>query len=270
VSALVTRFPRPDGPAVEVHARFSWDSTVLRTDSVALGVFVHERTSGRLVNRALAGSAGRRAVAEFGAVVPVAWGRLQLSLEGLAIGTQAAVQQREVVDLRSPPADSLVLSDLLLGDSLAAPGVVGGREDVRPFARTDSIYPPGAAVALYWEIYGLRAETAAAGLAEAARDSAPSVRFRTRLTVQDAGGRSVGGQLIRGLVGVLRLRRSPDQSLEWDVERPARGRLAAEVLTLGLPDQDGSYRISVTVTELASGRTARSERVIRLERPDSR
>lgn len=47
IRALVTRFPRPERPVVEVHAEFGWPEIAV-SERASVGVFLHDRTTGRL------------------------------------------------------------------------------------------------------------------------------------------------------------------------------------------------------------------------------
>ena len=252
VTALVTRFPRPTRPVVEVGARFSWPGAAASHDSVQVGVFVHDLRSGHAVNRGVSRRVGRDSV-RFAAALPVVWGRLQLAVEGMTAGPAVAAFQRTTLTL-NPPDTALTLSDLLLGETLDAPDLVDRREQVRLRARVDSLPAPGAPLALYWETYGLTPDTAGV------------TRATITLRLDDvAGGRSPGGEVLRVLG---RLVSEPDADvLTWTRDRPAGGEYVPDVVLLRLPDATGSYRITVEVQDRVSGRTARNARVVTLAPP---
>jgi GWxTD domain-containing protein len=252
--ALVTRFPRPGAPVVELHARFARDST-LTEDSIELGYFVHDRTTGTLVRRGRAQGPGDQEKA-LSANVTTPWGRLTLSVEGRTFPSGAAVQLQSTIDLEPPHPDTLVVSDVLLGDSADAPDAVTSRREVRFHARADSVFRAGAPLAIYWETYGLgTADTVTPAVEQ-------TVRYRVRLRVQDAGGRPVSATVVRAIGQALGWRQANDLSLEWDIRRPLGGRMASELLLLNAPTDTGRYRIVVEVTDLADGRVGRRERVI--------
>lgn len=250
LSALVTRFPRPAQPMLEVHARFSWDSTASKADSVDVGVFVHERLHGRLVNRGTTTRQGLGSVT-YGAILPVVAGPLQVAVEGLAPGTSTAAQERTNLDMTAPGA--MALSDLLLGEFSGEAGDVNRRTDIRLVGRTDTLPAPGSDLTVYWETYGL----------QPAADS--TVRYT--VTVQwseTAGGRTPGGEVVRVLGHVMGLR-SEGGTIRWERQRRlGNAGYAADVVTLRLPSGEGSYRLLVTVHDDVAGTSETSERGLTL------
>ena len=177
ITALLTRFPRPHQPLLEVGARFRWVATGPGADSVRVGVFVHELGAGRLVNRGVSARWARDSV-RFAAALPVVWGGLQVAVEGTTAGPTVAAFARSDLAFAAGD-DGLVLSDLLLGETLDAPDDADRREEVTIQLRVDSMPTPRAPLALYWEAYGLAADTAGV------------MRYAVTLRVDDvSGGRS--------------------------------------------------------------------------------
>jgi hypothetical protein len=258
LEAMITRFPRPGGAVIETHARFEWDSTGRSGDSLELGYFVHDRTTGELVRRGRVARRGAGATM-FNADVSVPWGTTSLTIEGRTVETNNASQLRSTIELSPSPDGALRLSDLLLGDSAWAPDAIATRNEVRFFARSDSLYAPRAPLAVYWEVYGLGHRPPGDSTPA---DGADVANYRVRVRVEDAGGRPVVTDIVRALGGALGLRRTGDVSVEWEVRRKLAGRLAPELLLITTPDDRGRYRISIDVTDLADGRLAHSERVI--------
>jgi len=252
VSALVTRFPRPNRPVLEVHARFRWTPLTPEPERVDVGVFVHERMHGRLVNRGTATRRGEGSVT-YEATLPVVAGPLQMSVEGMAEGTKAAGALRERLDIRSP--QGLLLSDLLLADLADSAGEVNQRSDVRLVGRADTLPPPASDLTVYWETYGLTL----------AADSTARYTVTVRLA-ETGGGRTPGGELVRVLGRVAGLR---DQGgvITWERQRRLGvGGYAADVVTLQLPKATGSYRLVVTVHDEVAGASATSQRGLTLTR----
>jgi hypothetical protein len=239
-------------PTIEVHARFEWDTTLVAADSATIGIFVHDRNSGNLVNRGTAARRTRLGTVSFGTAVPVTWGSLQVSVEGFAFASQAAGQKRDNLAMAAAPDTSLSLSDLLLGDEVSGPSLATRREDVRFAARPDSVYQAGAPIAIYWEVYGLPGGPASDTLTQ----------LRVTLTARNAAGRSVPARIVQGAGRLVGVGGRDVQSIEWEVERPDRPAVLPLFVTLGAPEDDGTYRLSISVTDLASARTAATERVI--------
>ncbi len=252
LSALVTRFPRPGRPVLEVHARFGWEPALPETDRVDVGVFVHERVQGRLVNRGTTTRQGRGSVT-YEATLPVVTGPLQVAVEGMAEGARTAAQLRAKLDVESP--EGLVLSDLLLADLVGDAGEVNQRADVRLVGRADTLPQPESDLTIYWETYGLTV----------AADSMARYTVTVRLS-ETAGGRTPGGELVRVLGRVAGLR-GETGSITWQRQRQlGAGGYAADVMTLRLPKGTGSYRLVVTVQDDVAGTSATSERGLTLTR----
>ena len=253
VSAVMTRFPRPGKPVLEVHARFGWaPDTLGASDRVDLGVFVHERVGGRLVNRGATTRGGRGSVT-YEAVLPVVAGPLQVEVEGLAQGAAAAGQLRVALDVTA--LDGLALSDLLLADTASSVGEVSQRADVWLVGRADTLPAPQTDLSVYWETYGLRTGA----------DSTARYTVTVRLT-EAAGGRAPGAEVVRVLGRALGLRGEAG-SFTWQRQRPlGTGGYAADVVTLRLPDATGNYRLLVTVQDDVAGTSATSERGLTLTR----
>jgi hypothetical protein len=250
VSAVVTRFPRPDRPVLEVHGRFGWEPVLPDADRVDVGVFVHERVHGRLVNRGTTTRRGRGSVT-YEATLPVVTGPLQVAVEGMAEAARSAAQLR--ADLDVEPPEGLVLSDLLLADLVDSVGEVNQRTDVRLVGRADTLPPPESDLTIYWETYGLAVGT----------DS--TVRYTVTVKLGEAaGGRTPGGEVVRVLGRVLGLHRAVG-TVTWERRRRlgAEG-YAADVVTLRLPDATGSYRLVVTVHDDVAGTSATAERGLTL------
>jgi hypothetical protein len=252
LSAVVTRFPRPGRPVLEVHARFGWEPARPETDRVDVGVFVHERVQGRLVNRGTTTRQGRGSVT-YEATLPVVAGPLQVAVEGMVEGTRTATQLRANLDVALP--EGLVLSDLLLADLVGDPGEVNRRADVRLVGRADTLPQPKSDLTVYWETYGLTV----------AADSTVRYTVTVRLS-ETAGGRTPGGEVVRVLGRVVGLRGEAG-TITWGRQRALGvGGYAADVMTLRLPSGEGSYQLVVTVHDDVAGTTATSQRGLTLTR----
>lgn len=103
---------------LEVHARFAWDSVGAPLDSTRVGVFIHEAVGGQLVNRGTGREWGQGEVT-FRGTLAVAFGPLQVAIEGLAPARNVAAQERRRLALER--AEGLAVSDLLLAEEGEAP-----------------------------------------------------------------------------------------------------------------------------------------------------
>jgi len=250
-SMLVTAFPRPRGAVIEVWAR----SELPESPALSLGVFLHDRTTGRLVGeRQLRRpwTAGSR----FDWRLPAPWGKLRVTAEAATVDLGVAGQARAEVDLQ--PSGVFTLSGLLLGDSATAPPSPRGREDVRFFGRADSVYRPAAPLALYWEIYGLTSSDTTH------RDT--TVRYRVRFGLRDATDRPLAVSVVQTLGRLLGIQRDITTSIEWEVEHSYSGPVEPQVLGLVLPGIEGAVRVSLTVEDSRTGAVASGSRVIELRR----
>ena len=185
----------------------------------------------------------------------VPWGPLRLAIEAKGTATNAAGQLRKPVAITPPLPAALAISDILLGDSATAPARVDSRQQVRFWARSDSVYAPGGPVAIYWETYGFGSDT-----------SERPVHFRVRVWLEDAGGRVITTALWRGATTALGLRQTDQHAVEWEDTRPLRGNVLPGLLLLTAPNDNGRYSVNVQVTDLGTGRIATTGRVIALEK----
>jgi hypothetical protein len=251
IASLLTRFPRPVRPTIEVAAVFRWNGSGA-SDSAELGAFVHERIEGRLVNRGVSArwaSDSTRFVSTL-AVIP---GPLRVAVEGRAPARGIAATQRTEIDLPGPDP-GLRVSDILLGESLDAPEDATRREAVRLVHRTDSLPWPSETLALYWEIYGLQPDA----------DSVQRYEVAVQLA-EVSGGRTPGAELVRLFGNVLGLRKG-DVSFSWRRERPALREYVPEYVTIRLPAGEGSYRLTVSLRDLVGGSSVEASRVVTVTR----
>jgi GWxTD domain-containing protein len=152
------------------------------------------------------------------------------------------------------------ISDLVVADRIAGAGEV--RDAFRIDANAAMRFLPRDTVALYWETY------------DAAAGASGVARLRVRVTVRILSldrGRSFTARVLGGIADAVGLSAVGDEQVSLVYERDARP--AATVthhLSLGLGDAPaGQYALTVEVTDLASGRTASTERTLTLERPSS-
>jgi len=157
-------------------------------------------------------------------------------------------------------AGTFDISDLVVADRISGGG--DGREAFAIDANAAMRFQARDTVALYWETYN------------AAAPASGTARLRVRVTVRILSldrGRSFSARVLGGIADAVGLSAVGDEQVSLVYERDARSLAAVtHQLAIGLGDAPaGQYALSVEVTDLSSGRTARTERTLTLERPAS-
>jgi len=152
------------------------------------------------------------------------------------------------------------ISDLVVADRVLAPDNAATRDAYRIDANPAMRFAAHDTVALYWETYNATART----------DGAARLQVRITLRVLSLDrGRSFGARIIGGIADAVGLSAVGDEQVSLLYERAVRGGAAVpHQLALGLGDAPpGRYALTIEVTDLASGRAARTERILTLKRP---
>lgn len=177
-------------------------------------------------------------------------GRYALSVEAFAPAFGGAATVRD--SLRAPvwSPDSLLLSDLIVAHRVESrvDGPTTWRDLTIDASRTLEV-TKGASLWAVWETYGLKAGAQGAG------------RYQVTLALRDVNAQAAPLRLLERL-GVGRRQGVPAVSLEWTSERAlaADGR-ALDYVAVQLPDDvEGKFELMVTVTDPATGRTAKTSR----------
>ncbi|MBI1722924.1 MAG: GWxTD domain-containing protein [Gemmatimonadetes bacterium] len=158
------------------------------------------------------------------------------------------------LDLRRFGPGPLALSDLVVADRVAP-------RDSAPRRWTDFLIDPsvgrirrGEPVAFLWELYNLSADSAGVG------------RYRVELAIyaRSLERRGFGARIIGGVADAVGLSARGDSiaTIGFEREAPVRGRTAIpEYLQVELGDApEGTYGVSLTVTDLVSGQQATTRR----------
>ncbi len=156
-------------------------------------------------------------------------------------------------------AGAFDISDLVVADRVTATADAAQRDAFRIDANPAMRFAPHDTVALYWETYN--ASALAGG----------SARLRVRVTVRILSidrGRSFSARVLGGIADAMGLSAVGDEQVSLTYERDSRAlAMVPHQLALGLGDAPaGRYALTVEVTDLATGRSARSERTLTLER----
>ena len=243
--AQVARFRGSSPDLVEVLAFASADPDSFQLfagDSVATAMFVFNETPEDSASLSQMVGNGQSGNLLFTFELPR--GTFDYSIEALAGESRVAGRQRGTLDIVPVPRVGLTASDLLLADAVS-PRVSqpGGWRDFSIAASRDLSFEAGEDVHAYFEVYGLTTNFRG------------SAAYSVEVTVQDAEERSVGTRLIRSLGNVLRPR-AGDPTLRFSRSTNPVDGMVAEYLSLTLDDSDGgAHRLTITVTDVASGRS---------------
>jgi GWxTD domain-containing protein len=185
------------------------------------------------------------------AAFPLPAGRYVVSLEAAAGDVAAQYRQRVEV----PKFDSsLALSDLLLVERFGTEEpLVDDRMALAPVVSRTSLFPAGTPIGVLWEIYGLQT------------DSAGIARYTVTAEIADTAFRNTVAEPLRGAATG-----GPDgKRMAWDGTRAPRADGAVvEYVSIRLPNvKPGSYRIFVTVTDQATGRSLTVHRPFAVTKP---
>ena len=177
-----------------------------------------------------------------------------LRLEARQQATGRSARAIMGLDIRRFGPGVLALSDLVVADRVAP-------RDSSPRRWTDFLIDPsvgrirrGEPVAFLWETYNLTADSSGVG------------RYRVELAVYSRAleRRGIGARIIGGVTDAVGLSARGDSlaTISFERQAPVRGRTAfPEYLEVQLGDApEGTYGVTLTVTDLVSGQTATSRR----------
>jgi hypothetical protein len=247
----VSRFPDGNDVVLRADGVLALDSAAAAAAEVAAGFFVLDSTYS-LVSRTERTTAvvGERARFTFEQRLPP--GEYVYSLESLEAESRLGGRARYATTLER--GGSLALSDLVIAEPFGA-----GARPTRH--RDDALRPlpglvvdPQASIGLYAEVHGL--EPGASGVAG----------YRVEITRRRADDSTIPAQVVRWLGRRLGLA-GPDASptVTWSGEAFA-GRPAAIAVDVDLGGASaGLHAFEIVVTDLRTGQSVRSLRVIRVE-----
>lgn len=249
---LIARFE--DGPTqvYDVYGYWTNPDPSLERDSVEAGFFVFDAAMGSLVQeRRFRTAETERLRLRFR--IPLMPNAYRYSIETLAQPGRAVRRARGLLQVTALHSATPRLSDLLLGRGVGHhPSAIRHRDDLRLSPLYDHVLEPGDSLAVYWETYGLRLDTA------------DNVRYRVTLSVEDSTRSGIAG-LVGRLGAALGLGARSGVSLTWDVEVPNSDGIRRDVIVLDPPAWDpGSYVVRIAVQDLVSGGVARVERSVRV------
>lgn len=186
-------------------------------------------------------------------------GRYRYGLEARLAGPDSiprpAARERAPLEADGYPPGRLALSDLLLAADTVRPRLQTPtrREDLVIAPLRGTTVAAGEAIHLYFEVYGLSADSAGFG------------SYRAELAVEDSTERNVAERLLRAGRELLG-RGAPDTRVSWERQTVVVDDLVPEYLSVEVPTLDeGDYVVRVRLTDLATGNT--TERLRRLRVP---
>lgn len=230
-------------PAAEMACRAS--------DSIAAGLFLFRDTPGFPIQIERRGRAACRGAAPLTYELDVPAGGYAYSLEAFSAAFGASATARDSFTAHGWSAESLLVSDLLIADSVEvarAPPLTWRDLTIAPSRTLEG--QSGGQVWVIWEVYGV------------ATGEVGTAQYDVAVALQDENARSLPVRLLQRL-GLARGPRPPAATLQWTSERrPAPDGRALEYVALQLPDDArGAFLLVVTVID-PTGRRATASRAI--------
>jgi hypothetical protein len=266
----VARFQGDSGTRVELFALFPTDRMLADVDlspalvetGFAFGTGAAQRSPPLLRDtlRVAAGPAARSS--------PVAWARTVRPGSEYAFRIEArqpdtgrgARGEGTLGVLPLGRGGAFDISDVIVADRVVAPASAVRRAQFRVDANAAMIFARHDTVALYWETYN----------ASARADG--SARLRVQVSVRILSldrGKSFTARIVGGFADAVGLSAVGDEQVSLTFERaaPAGNVAVPHQLALGMGDAPaGRYALAIDVTDIASGRRARTERTFTVER----
>ena len=231
-----------------------------RTDSLATGLFLFRAGAAEPIARSAARHVpGAALLLTYN--VPLPAGRYSYSIEAWSEAYGAAALACDSLLAPQWRPDSLMLSDLLLADTIRTPSSLARRWTELGAAGSPSLaFVAGSNVWIVWESYGLHG------------GDDRIARYRVELALRDDANRPLAIRLLER-IGLGRRPQRATITLSWDAERPLADddQPVVEWARLELPEgARGPYRLGVTVTERGTGRSASAARLLTIGRREER
>lgn len=248
----VTRFPAGERTVLRVDGAITLDSVATGRDSVLAGFLAIADTS------VLAWQHETRPVvadtATFAFEATLTPGEYVYAIEALEPATHQAARARYSVELPlSGPAPHL--SDPLIAWRFGSGRLPGSRDDPALRPRASLVLAAADTVGLYAEVHGL------------ARTPAGTTRYRVGLSLRKADRGSLPSRIVSWLGDRVGLSEPETPTrLVWTAEgEPGRPAVIAVDVQLGRAGS-GSHVFVVAVTDLVTGLTEESRRIVRIEK----
>lgn len=188
--------------------------------------------------------------------IPLPAGRYSYSVEAWSEARGAAAVARDSLLAPEWRADSLMVSDLLLADTLrtATPRAGQRWSDLGAVGSPNLLFAAGSSLWIVWETYGLHA----------GEDRA--VHYEVGVQLRDETNHALAIRLLERM-GVGRRLGRAGSTISWDVERPVTedAQPVLDWVRLELPEgAPGSYRLILSLVENGTGRRASASRPLRI------
>jgi hypothetical protein len=232
-----------------------------RAESLAIGLFLF-RSGG---TQPVAGNVAHDvpgAALLLSYTVPLPAGRYSYSVEAWSEAYGAAAVARDSLLAPEWRADSLMVSDLLLADTLSNTVPRAGQSwlDLGAVGNPSVTFVAGRSAWIVWETYGL------------SHGADRTARYRVTVQLRDETSRPLAVRLL-GRLGLAGTPEPAALALSWEVERPMseEGQAMLDWVRLELPQgARGTYRLTVSVVDPRTGRTATASRplvILHRDRP---
>lgn len=245
----VTRIPLGESTTLRVDGVAVLDSAAAAADSVLLGFWVVANGDQFIAERR-ATAIPERDTVRLAFHAPVSPGTYVYSAEAFEPETRLGKRARYSVEIPAPTG-RILLSDPLVAAPFGSGALPAGLTDAALRPRASLVLQPGDTIGLYAEARGV------GGRGDG--------RYRVVLSMRRADRASLPARVVSWLGRRLGIG-SPDTPprLAWEATADSE----PEIIAVDLPldtDDSGLYLLALEVTDLATGETAETTRLIRLE-----
>jgi hypothetical protein len=248
----VTRFPAGDSVVLRVDGEFVLDSVATGHRRVVTGLWVLDAGTFVKLSEVRGEAVADRDTTRFALEVRAGAGARLYSLEALEPETQFGARARYVIDI-DPLTDALAVSDPLIAKPFTENALPRHRQDAELQPLGSLVLESGSRVGLYAEAYGLQ------------RDARGERLYRVELSIRRADRAAFPARALSWIGRTLGLSsESVPPRVAWNGRLDGRDP-AVLAVNFGLEDLPGGlHAITLTMTDLVTGATAKSTKVIRV------
>lgn len=168
-----------------------------------------------------------------------------------------AARTRDTLAVPGFSEGGLSVSDLLLADGLRTlADRPTRREELRLWPSRTLHFTSGDPVHVYFEVYGL------------ATDDEGVANYRVQFSVEDAEHQNFVERVVSGFVELFQRGDEQQPTVAWERVVEVSGDRVIEYVSVTLPHLDaGQYVVSVVITDVATGETTQTERLLWVDQP---